>query len=122
MVTTTGRRAPPSRPVADEPQDADGHGRGRRPGAEPVGADCPARRHRLGRTWFGILLVLGYGPGMALTLIAAGLLLVRARSSIDRRFLSHGRTAVLTRALPLVTASFVVIAGAGVAARSVSQL
>ncbi len=33
----------------------------------------------LGRTGFGILLVLAYGVGMAATLTAAGLLLVAAR-------------------------------------------
>ena len=33
----------------------------------------------LGRTWFGVLLVVGYGFGMAGTLTAAGVLLVRAR-------------------------------------------
>ncbi len=31
----------------------------------------------LGRTWFGVALVLAYGAGMAATLTATGLLLVR---------------------------------------------
>ena len=31
----------------------------------------------LGRTWFGVLLVVAYGLGMAATLTAAGLLLVK---------------------------------------------
>lgn len=37
----------------------------------------------LGRTTFGILLVLGYGLGMAATLTAAGILLVRLRDRLD---------------------------------------
>lgn len=76
----------------------------------------------LGRTWFGILLVLGYGVGMALTLVGAGLLLVRARATIDRRLTGRTRAARLVQALPVMTASFVVIAGVGLAARAVNQM
>ena len=75
----------------------------------------------LGRTWFGIGLVLGYGVGMALTLVAAGFLIVRARATLDRR-LGGRNGARLTRTLPVMTASFVVIAGVGLAARAVSQM
>jgi ABC-type nickel/cobalt efflux system permease component RcnA len=39
----------------------------------------------LGQTWFGVLLVLGYGLGMAATLTAVGLLLVRLRDRVERR-------------------------------------
>ena len=76
----------------------------------------------LGRTWFGIALVIGYGIGMALTLVAAGLLMVHARASLDRRL--HGRTpmARLAQGLPVMTASFVVIAGVGLAARALHQM
>ena len=76
----------------------------------------------LGRTWFGIALVFGYGIGMALTLVAAGLLMVHARAGLDRRLRSRTRTARLIQALPLMTASFVVIAGVGLAARALRQL
>jgi nickel/cobalt exporter len=38
----------------------------------------------LGRTWFGVGLVLSYGFGMAGTLTAAGLLLVGLRDRLDR--------------------------------------
>ena len=38
----------------------------------------------LGRTWFGVGLVLSYGVGMAATLTAAGLLLVGLRDRLDR--------------------------------------
>ena len=42
----------------------------------------------LGRTWFGVGLVLGYGLGMAVTLTAAGLLLLGLRDRLDRVELS----------------------------------
>ncbi len=45
----------------------------------------------LGRTAFGVLLVIGYGLGMAATLTIAGLLLVRLRERIE----SHDRTRTL---------------------------
>lgn len=78
----------------------------------------------LGRPWFGIVLVLGYGAGMALSLVAAGLLLVRVRASLDARLTrgQAGRLAVLGRALPIVTASFVVVAGLGLTVRAATQI
>lgn len=76
----------------------------------------------LGRTWFGIGLVVGYGIGMALTLVAAGFLIVRARATLDRRLGGRTGMARLTRALPVMTASFVVIAGVGLAARALHQM
>jgi nickel/cobalt transporter (NicO) family protein len=76
----------------------------------------------LGRTWFGIALVLGYGIGMALTLVGAGLLMVRARATLDGRLRGRSGMARLAQALPVLTASFVVIAGVGLAARAVQQM
>ena len=76
----------------------------------------------LGRTWFGIALVLGYGIGMALTLVVAGLLMVHARASLDRRLRSRTPIARLAQTLPVMTASFVVIAGVGLAARALQQM
>jgi ABC-type nickel/cobalt efflux system permease component RcnA len=77
----------------------------------------------LGRTWFGIALVLSYGVGMALTFIIAGLLLVRARSALDRRLARAGaRARTLARALPVATASLVVVAGVGLTIRALSQI
>jgi nickel/cobalt transporter (NicO) family protein len=76
----------------------------------------------LGRTWFGIALVFGYGVGMALTLVAAGLLMVRARATLDRRLRGRTRMARLAQTLPVMTASFVVIAGVGLAARALHQI
>jgi nickel/cobalt exporter len=72
----------------------------------------------LGRAWFGVLLVLAYGVGMALTLTAAGLALLRARRLLDRvaKPGSAGaqrwvRGARVLAALPVLTA--VVIVGVG---------
>src|SRR5205814_5073869 len=39
----------------------------------------------LGRAWFGVVLVIAYGLGMAATLTGAGLVLLRARRALDRR-------------------------------------
>lgn len=76
----------------------------------------------LGQTWFGIALVLGYGIGMALTLVGAGLLMVGARTTLDARLRGRNRWTLLVRALPVVTASFVVVAGVGLSARALGQL
>jgi len=79
----------------------------------------------LGRTFFGVLLVIGYGLGMAGTLTAAGLLLVRVRDRIERRQ-STGRfsrvAARWIRIAPSATAILVVVVGLGVAIRSLGRL
>jgi ABC-type nickel/cobalt efflux system permease component RcnA len=65
----------------------------------------------LGRAWFGVLLVVFYGLGMAITLTLAGLLLLRARAALDRRGWSAGRGRRFARLLPLGTAGIVVLVG-----------
>lgn len=74
----------------------------------------------LGRTVFGVLLVLAYGIGMAATLTAVGLLLVRLRGRLDR-LPSGGRRGQLASrvvaALPAVTAALVLVVGVGLVAR-----
>jgi len=74
----------------------------------------------LGRTWFGVLLVLGYGLGMAATLMAAGLLLVRLRDRLERLAANRlgQRLSRVTAALPMVTAGLVLVVGLGLAARA----
>jgi ABC-type nickel/cobalt efflux system permease component RcnA len=70
----------------------------------------------LGRTAFGVLLVVAYGIGMAATLTAAGLMLVRIRDrwmSRSRRTL--GRIAALA---PAGTAVLVLCVGVGLAGRA----
>src|SRR5262249_7464355 len=61
----------------------------------------------LGRTWFGVGLVVAYGAGMAVTLLVAGLVLVRARARIERVVQTPRgqRAARLLTALPLITAT-----------------
>jgi ABC-type nickel/cobalt efflux system permease component RcnA len=71
----------------------------------------------LGRAWFGVVLVVAYGLGMAATLTGAGVLLLRARGALDR---GRGRFQSFTRiagALPLATSSVIVALGVALAAR-----
>jgi len=70
----------------------------------------------LGRTAFGVLLVITYGLGMAATLTAAGLLLVRVRdrwTPRPRRILAR-----LTALAPAGTAALVLCVGLGLAGRA----
>ena len=75
----------------------------------------------LGRSWFGIALVLCYGLGMAATLTLAGLLLVTlqdriARSAVSERWSDCGTQ--VSAALPTITAVLVLVVGLGLALRS----
>ena len=75
----------------------------------------------LGRTWFGVLLVIGYGAGMACTLTGVGFALARWRDALERR--SGGRFGtVAKRILPVATASLIVIVGIGLAGRAFGAL
>ena len=77
----------------------------------------------LGRTVFGVFLVIAYGLGMALTLTVAGLLLVRLRNRLDRRAERQDRSGARNRiakvmaALPVLTAGLVLMVGLGLALR-----
>ena len=78
----------------------------------------------LGRTWFGVLLVIAYGAGMAATLTATGLLLVhltnRVDSALSRRV---GQWSVrLASATPILTAALVLVVGLGMTLRSALPL
>ena len=75
----------------------------------------------LGRAWFGVVLVVAYGVGMAVTLTAAGLLLLRARAALDRRGWSLGPGRSLARLLPLGTAGVVVLVGLGLVLRGLAS-
>lgn len=72
----------------------------------------------LGRAWFGVLLVLAYGLGMALTLVGASCLLVRVAERFEQHMASNGFLPRLARTLPLVTACLVILGGVLIAARS----
>ncbi|MFJ8084394.1 nickel transporter [Streptomyces sp. NPDC096205] len=73
----------------------------------------------LGHAWFGLLLVVAYGAGLALTLTAAGFAVVRlggrAVRALERRPRWTARPLVVAArgALPLVSAGVVVLLGAG---------
>ena len=76
----------------------------------------------LGRTAFGVVLVLAYGLGMAATLTAVGLILVRLRGRLDRRVHDLRRRRWLTglaAAVPALTASLVLVVGLALAARGI---
>jgi ABC-type nickel/cobalt efflux system permease component RcnA len=75
----------------------------------------------LGRAWFGVLLVLGYGIGMAATLTGVGFALAKWRVKLERR--TAGRTAsVLRRLVPVATSGIVVLVGLGIAAQAAISL
>jgi ABC-type nickel/cobalt efflux system permease component RcnA len=76
----------------------------------------------LGRTVFGVLLVFGYGIGMAATLVAAGLLLVRVRRRFDLRAPARPMAAAgaVGRLMPYATACLVLAVGLALAARGLA--
>ncbi|KUN20701.1 nickel transporter [Streptomyces antibioticus] len=73
----------------------------------------------LGQAWFGFLLVVAYGVGLALTLSAAGFAVVRLGTGMNRlldrrpRWTTHPFTAFARRHAPLWSAFLVVALGAG---------
>ncbi|MFE5407131.1 nickel transporter [Streptomyces sp. NPDC056580] len=73
----------------------------------------------LGKAWFGLLLIVAYGAGLALTLTAAGFAVVRLGSGVARvldrrpRWTSHPVAGLVRRTLPLASALTVVALGAG---------
>ncbi|GAA3020404.1 nickel/cobalt transporter [Streptomyces fulvorobeus] len=77
----------------------------------------------LGRTVFGVLLVVAYGLGMAGTLTLAGLLLVRLRDRVEagmRTAAADRWTGVrrLARYGPVATAALVLVVGIGLTTRA----
>lgn len=72
----------------------------------------------LGRTVFGIALVITYGLGMAATLTGAGLLLVAASDRLHRHEFVGTLAARLGRATPALTGTVVTMVGLGLATRS----
>ncbi|MEV0889064.1 sulfite exporter TauE/SafE family protein [Streptomyces microflavus] len=80
----------------------------------------------LGRTAFGVLLVIAYGLGMAATLTLAGLILVRLRERIEShdRARALGRNPLLrklARTGPVLTSLLVVAVGIGLTLRAATS-
>jgi ABC-type nickel/cobalt efflux system permease component RcnA len=77
----------------------------------------------LGRTGYGVLLVVAYGIGMATTLTGAGLLLLAVQRGLARtaRGSSSRWASLLARVnavTPAATATLVLLVGAGLAVRA----
>jgi nickel/cobalt transporter (NicO) family protein len=71
----------------------------------------------LERTWFGILLVVCYGIGMAMALVGAGYLLHRMRYRLIDKL--EGPTwARISGVLPIATSSLIIVGGFVIVARS----
>ncbi|MFF0222493.1 nickel transporter [Streptomyces sp. NPDC004629] len=81
----------------------------------------------LGHAWFGLLLVLGYGTGLALTLTAAGFAVVRLGTGMTRvldgrpRWTTHPVAALVRRTVPLASALGVVVLGIGLVFRGTAS-
>ncbi|GID72887.1 hypothetical protein Ade02nite_15280 [Paractinoplanes deccanensis] len=73
----------------------------------------------LGRTVFGVLLVIAYGLGMAATLTAAGILLLRLRDRLERRSKLFARWRAVAQP---ATATLIIVVGLGLAGRALSAL
>lgn len=71
----------------------------------------------IGRAWFGVVLVLAYGVGMALALVGAGYLLHRVRFRVAERLESQ-TWARVSAALPVITSSLIVAGGLVIIGRS----
>ncbi|MFF3463458.1 nickel transporter [Streptomyces sp. NPDC001984] len=73
----------------------------------------------LGQAWFGLLLVVAYGVGLALTLTAAGFAVVKIGTGMTRmmdrrpRWTTHPVAALVRRSVPLASACLVVALGVG---------
>ncbi|MFJ5556442.1 nickel transporter [Streptomyces sp. NPDC093250] len=81
----------------------------------------------LGQAWFGLLLVVAYGVGLALTLTAAGYAVVKAGSGMTRlldrrpRWTAAPWAVLLRRGAPLGSAFVVLALGAGLVFRGAAS-
>ncbi|MFJ4835661.1 sulfite exporter TauE/SafE family protein [Streptomyces sp. NPDC088747] len=82
----------------------------------------------LGQAWFGLLLVLAYGVGLALTLTAAGFAVVKLGDGVNRALERRPRWAggpvvtLLRGTAPLASALVVVALGAGLVFRGAASV
>ncbi len=75
----------------------------------------------LHRAWFGVVLVVFYGAGMALTLVGIGLLLSRLRGRFIRRIQPGSGFSRAFAVLPVATASLICVIGVVLALRGLAQ-
>ncbi|MFI9613982.1 nickel transporter [Streptomyces sp. NPDC052023] len=81
----------------------------------------------LGHAWFGLLLVVAYGAGLALTLTAAGFAVVKFGAGVTRALVRRPRraagplTALARRIAPVGSAFVVVALGAGLVLRGAAS-
>ena len=71
----------------------------------------------LGRAWFGVVLVGIYGIGMAATLLAAGMLLVKVQGWLERQYAEARWMTLSVRLLPVLTAVLLIVGGLSIAVR-----
>jgi ABC-type nickel/cobalt efflux system permease component RcnA len=79
----------------------------------------------LGRAWFGFLLVVAYGLGLAATLTSIGLALARGVALLRATHTTNRIAALLPKiavALPIITAALVVLVGSTALAGAMSGL
>ncbi len=76
----------------------------------------------VGRAWFGVLLVSGFGVGMALALVGSGLLAVAAHRFGWRMFQHRPRTGHLLRWVPGTAAVIVLALGAVMTVAAVGSI
>jgi nickel/cobalt exporter len=77
------------------------------------------------RAWFALVLVTSYGAGMAMTLVATGLLLVRARAVLERlgrRRVGSGPLAWLVGTVPVAAACAVIFTGGYLVIKAVASV
>jgi ABC-type nickel/cobalt efflux system permease component RcnA len=75
----------------------------------------------LGRAWYGVVLVVAYGIGLAAVLTGIGLALARWGERL-RRFGTGRFAGLLTHRLPTLTATAILAVGLGMAALSIESL
>ena len=76
----------------------------------------------LGHAWFGVLLVLAYGLGLAMTLTGVGLFITGSGRWLAARMpvLRDRAHRIPTRLVPAGSAALVVLLGVGLAVRSLT--
>jgi ABC-type nickel/cobalt efflux system permease component RcnA len=75
----------------------------------------------LHRAWFGVVLVVFYGAGMAVTLVSIGFLLSRLRGRFIRRVQPGSSLSRAFGTLPLLTAGLICVIGLVLAIRGLGQ-